>query len=85
MAGEVPVNSSNAAVVGHTVCAGATAGQVTDSGGTGACTTGFMVGVVNRISGTYILPENTSNNANGAGTNVSLSATLPSIILLGRK
>jgi hypothetical protein len=85
--GEVPINSSNAAVIGHTVCAGATPGRVTDSGGTGSCGTGngFVVGVVNRIAGTYNLPNNQNSAAIQTAVPVTLSSTLPSIILLGRK
>lgn len=40
------VNSSNATTIGHTVCAGATAGKVTDSGGITACVLGTQVGIV---------------------------------------
>jgi hypothetical protein len=89
--GEVPVLCPGGCAIGHTVCAGATAGAVTDSGGTLACTTGFTVGVVNRISGTYYLPDNINppttgtTVANAGGTVANLSATEPSIILLGRK
>jgi hypothetical protein len=67
---ETPVNASAAVTVGDTVCAGATAGKVTDSGGTGQCATGITVGNVLAVSGTYILPI--------SGT-VTLSTTLPLI------
>jgi len=58
---ETPVNASAAVTVGHTVCAGTTAGQVTDSGGTGPCTTGRTVGMVLAISGTWpTFPDGTA-------------------------
>jgi hypothetical protein len=82
--GEVPINCPGSCTVGHTVCAGATAGQITDSGGTGACAAGFLVGVVNRISGSYILPVNNTTTGYIA-VPPPLSATLPSVILLGHK
>jgi hypothetical protein len=67
---QTPVNASAAVTVGHTVCAGTTAGTVTDSGGTAACTTGFTVGQVIATSGTWILPISGS---------VTITTTLPLI------
>lgn len=66
--GTSPVNASAAVTLGHTVCAGTTAGQVTDSGGLTACTLGTEVGVVMAVAGTYNLPT---------GGTVTLSTTLP--------
>jgi hypothetical protein len=71
--GEVVVNSSNAATVGHTVCAGSTAGQVTDSGGTAACTLSTGIGVVAAISGTWTLPD---------GSSAAASSTTPLIVVV---
>ncbi len=70
LASQTPVNASGPVTVGDTVCAGTTAGKVTDSGGTGPCTTGVNVGIVLAVSGTYALP------ISGA---VTLSTTLPLI------
>jgi hypothetical protein len=71
LASQTPVNASSAVVVGHTVCAGATAGKITDSGGTGGCPGNFTtIGIVESVSGTYTLP------ISGA---VTLSTTLPLI------
>jgi hypothetical protein len=70
LASQTPVNASAAVTVGDTVCAGTTAGKVTDSGGTTPCTTGFTVGQVIAVSGTYVLPVSGS---------VTLSTTLPLI------
>jgi hypothetical protein len=80
--GEVPINCPGNCTVGHTVCAGATAGAVTDSGGTGGCTTGFLVGVVNRTTGAYQLPLSGITNWSQL---ITLTPTLPAIILLGHK
>lgn len=68
---ETPVNASAAVIVGHTVCAGATAGKVTDSGGTIGCTNaqGTTVGIVLAIAGTWVTENGT----------VVLSNTLPII------
>lgn len=75
---EIPVNASAAVTIGHTVCAGTTAGKVTDSGGTGACGTGFTVGVVIATTGTWpAFPDGTSFP--------TLSTTLPLVRLLGLK
>ena len=74
---EVPVNASAAVTIGHTVCAGTTAGQVTDSGGTGPCATGITVGVVVATSGAWpAYPDGT--------TFPTLSTTLPLIRLANR-
>ena len=67
---QTPVNASAAVTVGDTVCAGTTAGMVTDSGGTAACTVGFTIGQVIAVAGTYVLPISGS---------VTLSTTLPLI------
>jgi hypothetical protein len=67
---QTPVNASAAVTVGDTVCAGTTAGVVTDSGGTAPCTTGFTVGQVIAVAGTWNLP---------ISGNVTLSTTLPLI------
>lgn len=69
---QVTVNASAAVTLGHTVCAGATAGQVTDSGGTTACALGSQVGVVAAVAGTFVYPD---------GTSVTLSTTLPLVQL----
>lgn len=68
--GETAVNASAAVTLGHTVCATTTAGKVTDSGGTAACTLGTGVGVVMATSGTWKFPD---------GTSVTASTTLPII------
>lgn len=67
-----PISASAAVTVGHTVCAGSTAGKVTDSGGTTTCTNaqGSQVGVVIATAGNFVL---------GDGTSVALSTTLPLI------
>jgi hypothetical protein len=69
---QTPINASGAVTVGDTVCAGSTAGQVTDSTGTSSCTNsqGATVGTVVAVSGTFIL---------GDGTSQALSTTLPLI------
>ena len=66
------VNASAAVTLGHTVCAGSTAGQVTDSGGTGTCaySQGHQVGVVMAVAGTWTLYD---------GTTATASTTLPLI------
>jgi hypothetical protein len=71
--GEVVVNSSNTATVGHTVCAGSTAGQVTDSGGTAACTNGTGIGIVAAVSGTWTLPD---------GSSAAAGSTTPLIVIV---
>jgi hypothetical protein len=71
---QTPINASAAVTVGDTVCAGTTAGKVTDSGGTGPCTVGFTAGTVIAVSGTWNLPISGS---------VTASTTLP-IIQLAR-
>jgi hypothetical protein len=71
---QTPINASAAVTVGDTVCAGTTAGKVTDSGGTGPCTVGFTAGTVLAVSGTWNLPISGS---------VTASTTLP-IIQLAR-
>lgn len=68
--GQSPVNSSNTATVGDTFCAGTTAGEGTDSGGTAACANGSQIGIVAAVSGTYAYPD---------GVSVTLSSTLPLI------
>lgn len=68
--GKVPINASAAVTLGHTVCAGSSAGQVTDSGGTGNCGSAPTIGVVRSVSGPYLLPD---------GTTATLSTTLPLI------
>ncbi len=71
---EIPVNASAAVTIGHTVCAGTTAGKVTDSGGTTPCGTGITVGVVIATSGTWpTFPDGTAFP--------TLSTTLPLIRL----
>jgi hypothetical protein len=71
---EIPINASGAVTVGDTVCAGGTAGEVTDSGGTSTCTNsqGVTVGIVVAVSGTYPI---------GDGTTQALSTTLPLIAM----
>jgi hypothetical protein len=74
--GQTLVNASAAVTLGHTVCAGTTAGQVTDSGGTGACSTGVLVGTVIATSGTFrSLTDATTATA------IVPTATLPLIAL----
>jgi len=69
---ETLVNASAAVTLGDTVCAGSTAGQVTDSGGTSTCTAtqGSQLGVVIATSGTWTLPD---------GTTFTPTTTLPLI------
>jgi hypothetical protein len=57
--GQTPVNASAAVTLGHTVCAGSTAGQVTDSGITGPCpaSAGLTVGIVIATAGAWTLPD----------------------------
>ena len=69
-AGDSPINASAAVTVGDSVCAGTTAGKVTDSGGTGACSTGLTVGHVKAVSGAWTFPD---------GATATLSTTLPLI------
>jgi hypothetical protein len=68
----VPINASGAVTLGHTVCAGGTAGQITDSAGTATCTSaqGATVGVVAAVAGAWTLPD---------GTTFTASTTLPLI------
>lgn len=72
--GEVPINANAAVTLNHTVCAGSTAGKVTDSGGTATCSNsqGSTVGVVVATSGTWTLPD---------GTSFTASTTLPLVQL----
>jgi hypothetical protein len=72
LSSQSPVNSSNAATVGHTVCAGSTAGKVSDSGGTSPCASGqgYTIGEVIAVSGVYNFPITCV---------VTLSTTLPLI------
>jgi hypothetical protein len=73
---EIPINASAAVTIGDTVCAGSTAGKVTDSGGTSPCTSGITVGTVVAISGSWpSFPDGTSFP--------SLSTTLPLVRLTG--
>jgi len=69
---QIPVNASAAVTLGHTVCAGSTAGKVTDSAGTSSCTNaqGATVGIVMATSGAWTLPD---------GTTFTASTTLPLI------
>jgi hypothetical protein len=69
---EIPINASAAVTLGHTVCAGSTAGEVTDSAGTATCSNsqGSTVGVVVATSGTWTLAD---------GTTFTASTTLPLI------
>jgi hypothetical protein len=71
--GMAVVNSSNSATVGHTVCAGSTAGEVTDSGGTSACTLSTGIGIVAATSGTWTLPD---------GSSAAASSTAPLIVIV---
>ena len=73
---QIPINASSAVTLGHTVCAGASAGQVTDSGGVNLCTTaqGHTVGTAISVTGhTYTYPD---------GTTFTVSSTYPLIQLL---
>ena len=65
-----PVNASGAVTLGHTVCAGSTAGKVTDSGVTGGCPTGagFTVGTVVAVSGEWQFAD---------GSSATITTTLP--------
>jgi hypothetical protein len=62
---QIPINASAAVTLGHTVCAGSTAGQITDSGGTATCTNaqGSEVGIVVATAGAWTLPDGTSFTA----------------------
>jgi len=66
-----PINSSNTAVLGHTVCAGAASPKVTDSGSAAPCGAGqgFTIGQVIAVSGTYTF-------ADGASATVTTSLPL---------
>lgn len=70
-----PINASAAVTLGHTVCWGSTAGQVTDSGGTSPCTNsqGAQAGIVMQVAGTKTLTD---------GTTVALSTTLPLVAMI---
>lgn len=70
-----PINASAAVTLGHTVCWGSTAGQVTDSGGTAPCTNsqGAQAGIVMQVAGTKTLTD---------GTTVALSTTLPLVAMI---
>lgn len=72
--GEAFIAASAAVTAGDSVCAGATGGKVTDSGGTGACpfASGMHIGHVLATSGTWALPDGTSGTA---------STTLPLVQL----
>lgn len=76
--GETFVNASAAVTVGDTVCAGTTAGQVTDSGGTTDCATGITFGVVKAVSGAWTLSDGTAN------VSVTASTTLPLVEIISR-
>jgi hypothetical protein len=69
---QTPINASAAVTLGHTVCAGSTAGQVTDSGGTVGCTAaqGITVGRVIATGGFYSLPD---------GATATVTTSLPII------
>jgi hypothetical protein len=69
-----PITASAAVTLGDTVCAGSTAGKVTDSGGTGLCSSGVTVGVVVATTGSWTF-------ADGNGTTVS--TTLPLVQMWG--
>jgi energy-converting hydrogenase Eha subunit C len=77
MYSDIPINASAAVTIGHTVCAGSTAGQVTDSGGTANCTVatqGVTIGTVVATSGTWTaFPDGTAFP--------TLSTTLPLVHL----
>lgn len=69
-----PINASAAVTLQHTVCAGSTAGKVTDSTGTALCSTaGTTVGIVVATSGTWTLAD---------GTSVTATTTLPVIQMM---
>lgn len=72
--GQIPINASAGVTVGDTVCAGSTAGKVTDSGGTASCTNsqGIQLGIVIATAGTWKL---------GDGTSFTATAILPLIQL----
>ena len=73
--GQVPINASAAVTLGHTVCAGSTAGEVTDSGGTGSCPAGqVMVGTVVATSGTWGYPDAVSFTASTTRPLIQLSS-----------
>jgi hypothetical protein len=72
---EAPIAASAGVTLGHTVCAGPTAGEVTDSGGTAPCSSvqGTTVGVVEDIgSATYYF---------GDGSSFTTSPTLPLVTM----
>jgi hypothetical protein len=71
---QVPITATGAVTLGHTVCAGnTTAGEITDSGGTGVCTAGLTAGVVMYTSGSFTYAD---------GTTVTATTTLPIIQLM---
>jgi fibronectin-binding autotransporter adhesin len=72
VAGQIFINASAAVTLGDTVCAGSTAGKVTDSGGTAGCAPGSTVGIVVATSKNWVLPD---------GTSVTATTTLPLIQL----
>jgi hypothetical protein len=72
--GNVPITASAAVTLGHFVCSGATAGNVTDNAATTPCATaGQSVGIVEATSGVLEIPE--------IGGTVTLSTTLPLVHL----
>lgn len=73
-AGQIPINASAAVTIGDTVCAGSTAGKVTDSATTASClnSQGIQVGTVVATSGAYTLPD---------GTTFTATTTLPLVQL----
>jgi hypothetical protein len=73
--GQSPVNASAAVTLGHTVCLGAASPAVTDSAGTGGCSTGLTFGKVVRVSGLW---------TGGDGDSASLSTTLPLVQMFGK-
>jgi hypothetical protein len=74
--GLVPINATTAATVGDTVSvASATAGYVTDTGGTGCSTLTQCVGVVVAVSGNVIVGSGATK------ATVALSTTLPLVML----
>ena len=73
--GEVPINASSAVTLGHTVCAGTTAGKITDSGGTGACPSGqAMIGTVIATAGNWGYPDTVAFTATTSLPLIQLSS-----------
>ena len=76
---QTPINSSNTAVLGDSVCAGSSAGLVTDSGTTTGCTAaqGMTIGKVIAVSGYYNLPDGNSATVTTSLPLIDMGAYIP--------